>query len=152
MIGPGMNSQVGNEYHEFDDDAGLQGERLRKLQQVSKARDRELLTQLEGALRSSMSGKGVDGPRGDRYQDACDKLGREYNIIAMKYLQSGANAVALDLLRGAESVMTEAGPFHRLDSLKALTCNNLGCYFRREGTYLCDIGDFFKEELDCSMA
>jgi hypothetical protein len=141
MIGPGMNSQVGknSETHAVDDDAGLQGERLRKLQQVSKARDRELLTQLEGALRSSMSGKGFDGPKGDRYHDACDKLGREYNIIAMKYLQSGANAVALDLLRGAESVITEAGPCHRLDSLKALTCNNLGCYFRREGNDSCVI-------------
>ena len=141
MIGPGMNSQVGknSETHAVDDDAGLQGERLRKLQQVSKARDRELLTQLEGALRSSMSGKGFDGLKGDRYHDACDKLGREYNIIAMKYLQSGANAVALDLLRGAESVITEAGPCHRLDSLKALTCNNLGCYFRREGNDSCVI-------------
>lgn len=137
MIGPAMNSLVGknNEDHALDDDVGLQGDRLRKLHQIPKARDRELLTQLEEVLRSS--GKGLDGPRGDHYQDACDKLGREYNIIAMKYLQSGANVVALDLLRGAESVMTEAGPDHRLDSLKALTCNNLGCYFRREGTDVC---------------
>jgi hypothetical protein len=131
MIGPTVNLRdPGGDGPQSVGTVGLRGERLRKLQRISKARDREALMQLEDLLSSCSS---VRGPSGEQYRIAAEKLGREYNVIAMKYLQSGANAVALHLLQGAESVITEAGPSHNLDALKGLTYNNLGCYFRREG-------------------
>ena len=140
MIGPVTSSDTITDASQTISE-GLRGERIRKLQRLSKARDRDFLMQLEEMFTCARDSK--KGPAGEKYREAAERLGHEYNVVAMKYLQSGANAVALHLLQGAESVITEAGPSLNLDSLKGLTYNNLGCYFRREGgihcTFCCDL-------------
>ena len=134
MIGPAVvASALSGDVPQTVGTGGLAGERIRKLQRIARARDREALVQLEEMLLACTSGRGSSGPSGEKYRLAAEKLGREYNVIAMKHLQCGANAVALCLLQGAESVISEVGPSHNLDALKGLTYNNLGCYFRREG-------------------
>ena len=73
------------------------------------------------------------GKTGARFLESSDRLGRKYNSTAMRCLQMGEHAQALELLQSAESLIAECNADPALDGLKGLTYNNLGCYFRREG-------------------
>lgn len=104
-------------------DAKAKGVKLRS------EKDRNDIADLERALQDAWSrGKGSKA-----YLNACDRLTRAYNNIAMRALQGGDNAQALELLQSAEGLIAEAGNHLSLDELKGITFNNLGCYFRREG-------------------
>ncbi|RLM97625.1 hypothetical protein BBO99_00004948 [Phytophthora kernoviae] len=61
-----------------------------------------------------------------RYTEALE-LGEMCNLLAMTYLQQEAFRVVLELLKKAE-ILTERHPAGR-----AVTLNNLACYYRRQG-------------------
>ena len=111
--------------------SSLISERLRKLSRLPMEKDRNRLQQLEEALQAAV----LDGGRVSRaYLDVLERLGRHYNTVAMQYLQQGEHSHALDLLQSAESLISEgAAGDSSFDTIRGLTYNNLGCYFRREG-------------------
>ena len=109
----------------------VRSERLRKLSRLPSEKDRNRLQRLEESLQAAATNGGRSAKP---YVDMLERLGRLYNSIAMQYLQQGEHNFALDLLQSAESLISEGGASSQsLESLKGLTYNNLGCYFRREG-------------------
>lgn len=58
---------------------------------------------------------------------ACKTVGEMCNLLAMTYLQQEDFNMVLELLKKAE-ILTERDPAGR-----AATCNNLACYYRRQG-------------------
>ncbi|OWZ21569.1 hypothetical protein PHMEG_0003860 [Phytophthora megakarya] len=59
--------------------------------------------------------------------DSCRTVGEMCNLLAMTYLQQEEFRVVLELLKKAE-ILTERHPAGR-----AVTLNNLACYYRRQG-------------------
>lgn len=109
----------------------MRTERLRKISRLSSERDCNRLHNLEESLQSLLVNGGQSSKQ---YLDTLERLGRLYNSIAMQCLQQGEHNVALDLLHSAESLISEgASGNNSFDTLRGLTYNNLGCYFRREG-------------------
>ena len=120
----GKGSDRGSNYVEHS-------ERMRKLSRLPSEKDRNRLLQLEESFQSAMANGGRSAKP---CLDLLERLGRLYNSIAMQYLQQGEHSHALDLLQSAESLISEGAQGNAsFDSLKGLTYNNLGCYFRREG-------------------
>ncbi|EQC28071.1 hypothetical protein, variant [Saprolegnia diclina VS20] len=70
---------------------------------------------------------------GPEHDDVC-KMFQDvvllYNQHAMEQLASGAHELCLDLLLKADA-LTKPGKFASPESLRILTYNNLGCYYRR---------------------
>mmetsp|Transcript_2429 Transcript_2429/g.2814 ORF Transcript_2429/g.2814 Transcript_2429/m.2814 type:complete len:285 (+) Transcript_2429:104-958(+) len=61
---------------------------------------------------------------------ACKIIGEMCNLLGMMYLQQGGNfELVLELLKKAE-ILTERDALGR-----AVTCNNLACYYRRQGQF-----------------
>ena len=112
-------------------DSPVFSERLRKLSRLPSEKDRHRLQQMEEAQQAALR----EGGRASKaYLDILEKLVRRYNSVAMHYLQQGEHKHALDLLQSAESLVSQVGSGQTsFDTLKGLTYNNLGCYFRREG-------------------
>lgn len=67
------------------------------------------------------------GPSSDEVWSACTTVGQMCNLLAMTYLQQEEFSMVLELLKKAE-ILTE-----RDDRGRAVTYNNLACYFRRTG-------------------
>jgi tetratricopeptide (TPR) repeat protein len=67
------------------------------------------------------------GADSDEVWRACKSVGEMCNLLAMTYLQQQDFDMALELLKKAE-ILTE-----RDDAGKAVTFNNLACFFRRQG-------------------
>lgn len=67
------------------------------------------------------------GAGSDEVWRACKTVGEMCNLLAMTYLQQEDFPMVLELLKKAE-ILTE-----RDDSAKAVTYNNLACYYRRQG-------------------
>lgn len=67
------------------------------------------------------------GADSDEVWRACKSVGEMCNLLAMTYLQQQDFDMALELLKKAE-ILTE-----RDDAGKAVTFNNLACYYRRQG-------------------
>ena len=105
-------------------------DKARGLKIIVDDKDRNGIAELEGMLQDVWS---RGGKNSKAYLDACERLTRAYNNVAMRSLQGGDNAQALELLQSAEGLIAEAGNHHNLDELRGITYNNLGCYFRREG-------------------
>lgn len=64
------------------------------------------------------------------------KLNTEYNISAMKYLQTDEFDTALGLLNRAKQLITSPVKFGEMDDrrkLLAITYNNMSCIFKRRG-------------------
>ncbi|KAJ0401340.1 hypothetical protein P43SY_007909 [Pythium insidiosum] len=78
------------------------------------------------------------GADSDEVWQSCKTVGEMCNLLAMTYLQQDEFPVVLELLKKAE-ILTEKHPAGR-----AVTLNNLACYYRRQGnlhkalTYLTD--------------
>ena len=113
-----------------DGDGGIRQQRMFKLGRLGSEADRLALQQMENAL---VAAAARGGKTGARFLESSDRLGRKYNSTAMRCLQMGEHAQALELLQSAESLIAECNADPALDGLKGLTYNNLGCYFRREG-------------------
>eukprot|EP00292_Cryptomonas_paramecium_P012181 CAMPEP_0113697834 /NCGR_PEP_ID=MMETSP0038_2-20120614/22359_1 /TAXON_ID=2898 /ORGANISM="Cryptomonas paramecium" /LENGTH=291 /DNA_ID=CAMNT_0000620899 /DNA_START=65 /DNA_END=936 /DNA_ORIENTATION=- /assembly_acc=CAM_ASM_000170 len=133
MIGPVVDSSSRSDGNPEFEVVDFRSERVRKIQVLPHERDRECLFRLEHSLMAMLKDRDPSGSDVSRFVRAFENLGLEYNVMAMKYLQNGSNAMALDLLKAAESVISEASAFDGLESLQGLTYNNLGCYYRREG-------------------
>lgn len=67
------------------------------------------------------------GAESDEVWTSCRTVGDMCNLLAMTYLQQGNFRVVLELLKKAE-ILTERYPAGR-----AVTLNNLACYYRRRG-------------------
>lgn len=67
------------------------------------------------------------GAGSDEVWSACKTVGEMCNLLAMTYLQQEDFAMVLELLKKAE-ILTERDP-----AGKAVTYNNLACYYRRQG-------------------
>ncbi|GBG25167.1 Clustered mitochondria protein-like [Hondaea fermentalgiana] len=67
------------------------------------------------------------GPSSDEVWAACKTVGQMCNLLAMTYLQQEEFSMVLELLKKAE-ILTE-----RDEHGRAVTYNNLACYFRRTG-------------------
>lgn len=67
---------------------------------------------------------GVDS---DQVRNACKIVGEMCNLLAMTYLQQESYDLVLELLKKAE-ILTDRDP-----QGKAVTCNNLACYYRKQG-------------------
>jgi len=67
------------------------------------------------------------GAESDEVWRACKTVGEMCNLLAMSYLQQEDFAMVLELLKKAE-ILTERDPPGR-----AVTFNNLACYYRRQG-------------------
>ena len=67
------------------------------------------------------------GAGSDEVWRACKTVGEMCNLLAMTYLQQEDFAMVLELLKKAE-ILTERDPAGR-----AVTFNNLACYYRRQG-------------------
>jgi len=67
------------------------------------------------------------GADSDEVWRACKVVGEMCNLLAMTYLQQEDFAMVLELLKKAE-ILTERDPPGR-----AVTFNNLACYYRRQG-------------------
>jgi len=67
------------------------------------------------------------GADSDEVWRACKTVGEMCNLLAMTYLQQEDFAMVLELLKKAE-ILTE-----RDDAGRAVTYNNLACYYRRQG-------------------
>nr|CCA21229.1 conserved hypothetical protein [Albugo laibachii Nc14] len=67
------------------------------------------------------------GPKSDEFWIACKTTSEMYNLLAMGHLQQSNFPPALELLRKAE-LLTE-----RDKKGRAVTLNNLACYYRRNG-------------------
>ena len=67
------------------------------------------------------------GAESDEVWRACKTVGEMCNLLAMTYLQQDDFAMVLELLKKAE-ILTERDPAGR-----AVTFNNLACYYRRQG-------------------
>jgi len=67
------------------------------------------------------------GAESDEVWRACKTVGEMCNLLAMTYLQQEDFAMVLELLKKAE-ILTERDPAGR-----AVTFNNLACYYRRQG-------------------
>lgn len=67
------------------------------------------------------------GARSDEVWRACKTVGEMCNLLAMTYLQQEDFGMVLELLKKAE-ILTE-----RDDAGRAVTFNNLACYYRRQG-------------------
>eukprot|EP00957_Ditylum_brightwellii_P186347 14188167-Ditylum_brightwellii.AAC.1 len=67
---------------------------------------------------------GVDS---EQVWSACKVVGEMCNLLAMTYLQQEDFQLALELLKKAE-ILTEKDAAGR-----AVTCNNLACFYRRQG-------------------
>ncbi|CAM9237945.1 unnamed protein product [Chrysoparadoxa australica] len=67
------------------------------------------------------------GSDSDEVWRACKTVGEMCNLLAMTYLQQEDFAMVLELLKKAE-ILTE-----RDEPGKAVTFNNLACYYRRQG-------------------
>jgi tetratricopeptide (TPR) repeat protein len=67
------------------------------------------------------------GADSDEVWRACKTVGEMCNLLAMTYLQQEDFAMALELLKKAE-ILTERDPPGR-----AVTFNNMACYYRRMG-------------------
>lgn len=65
------------------------------------------------------------GADSDEVWRACKTVGEMCNLLAMTYLQQEDFAMVLELLKKAE-ILTERDPPGR-----AVTFNNLACYYRR---------------------
>eukprot|EP00960_Hanusia_phi_P066327 766376-Hanusia_phi.AAC.6 len=111
--------------------AGFKGsDRISKLAQFGDSSDKYSLLQVEEQLRHFAN---TFGSRSKQALQTSEKLGRLYNSRAMVNLQRGENSLAFILLQCAQMVISDFEGSAELESLKALTYNNLGCYFRREG-------------------
>lgn len=67
------------------------------------------------------------GSDSEEVWSACKVVGEMCNLLAMTYLQQEDFGMVLELLKKAE-ILTE-----RDDVSKAVTYNNLACYYRRRG-------------------
>jgi tetratricopeptide (TPR) repeat protein len=67
------------------------------------------------------------GPDSDEVWSACKTVGEMCNLLAMTYLQQEDFAMVLELLKKAE-ILTERDLQGR-----AVTFNNMACYYRRQG-------------------
>ena len=67
------------------------------------------------------------GAESDEVWRACKTVGEMCNLLAMTYLQQDDFAMVLELLKKAE-ILTE-----RDQAGRAVTFNNLACYYRRQG-------------------
>lgn len=67
------------------------------------------------------------GAGSDEVWKACKTVGEMCNLLAMTYLQQEDFNMVLELLKKAE-ILTERDP-----AGKAVTLNNLACYYRRQG-------------------
>ena len=67
------------------------------------------------------------GAESDEVWGACKSVAEMCNLLAMTYLQQQDFAVVLELLKKAE-ILTE-----RDEAGRAVTLNNLACYYRRQG-------------------
>ncbi|RLN47996.1 hypothetical protein BBJ28_00000379 [Nothophytophthora sp. Chile5] len=67
------------------------------------------------------------GAESDEVWASCRTVGEMCNLLAMTYLQQEEFRVVLELLKKAE-ILTERHPAGR-----AVTLNNLACYYRRQG-------------------
>ena len=67
------------------------------------------------------------GADSDEVWRACKVVGEMCNLLAMTYLQQEDFAMVLELLKKAE-ILTE-----RDNAGRAVTFNNLACYYRRQG-------------------
>ena len=67
------------------------------------------------------------GAGSDEVWRACKTVGEMCNLLAMTYLQQEDFAMVLELLKKAE-ILTE-----RTRPGRAVTFNNLACYYRRQG-------------------
>ena len=90
---------------------------------------------LEQALLSTLR---QHGPDAREVLDACEELTLAYNALAMRLLDRRDYDEALELLKKAEVLTdknSEVGAGRRGDSiarLRAVTYNNLGCFFKRK--------------------
>ena len=113
------------------DSAGFKGsDRMSKLAHFGDTSDKQSLLEVEEQLRHLAN---TFGSRSKQALQTSEKLGRLYNSRAMVNLQRGENSIAFILLQCAQMVISDFEGSVDLESLKALTYNNLGCYFRREG-------------------
>ena len=69
------------------------------------------------------------GAESDEVWRACKTVGEMCNLLAMTYLQQDDFAMVLELLKKAE-ILTE-----RDQAGRAVTFNNLACYYRRQGLF-----------------
>lgn len=67
------------------------------------------------------------GIKSEQVDNACKVVGEMCNLLAMTYLQQGQYDLTLELLKKAE-ILTERDP-----QGKAVTYNNLACYYRKQG-------------------
>ena len=67
------------------------------------------------------------GVESDQVQDACKIVGEMCNLLAMTYLEQEQYDLVLELLKKAE-ILTERDPLG-----KAVTFNNLACFYRKHG-------------------
>ena len=93
-----------------------------KLQQEGK-----YLEALECMERGLVLRQHFFGTESDHVWDACKTIGEMCNLLAMTYLQQEDFPMVLELLKKAE-ILTE-----RDQKGRAVTYNNLACYYRRQG-------------------
>jgi tetratricopeptide (TPR) repeat protein len=113
-------------------EGGNQNSELLALQRIDEASTQlqqqgNYLGALECMERGLVLRQHFFGAESDEVWRACKSVGEMCNLLAMTYLQQQDFDMVLELLKKAE-ILTE-----RDDAGRAVTFNNLACYFRRQG-------------------
>lgn len=106
----------------------------------------ESIAFMEKSLAQRVKAFGIDHPDSVKQWK---KLNTEYNVAAMKLLQSDDYETALDLLNRAKQLTTAEAKFGEQDDRKkllAITYNNMSCIYKRRG-YLKVALDFAERAL-----
>eukprot|EP00163_Fabomonas_tropica_P033380 TRINITY_DN872_c0_g1_i2.p1 TRINITY_DN872_c0_g1~~TRINITY_DN872_c0_g1_i2.p1 ORF type:complete len:364 (+),score=73.39 TRINITY_DN872_c0_g1_i2:301-1392(+) len=118
--------RIANQLEEIDEQARARHEQGKHL---------EALSYMEQAMLLRKKFYGVGSPEMEKN---CTALVTDYNTVAMKILNEGQSGEARKLLAKAEKVTEPNGPFvnqHTRMKLRAVSFNNLGCYYKQLGKY-----------------